>query len=113
LPPTTLMTGNTIQVTLDAVDLLAGVNGGLSSFGTLYNALRAEGCDSIERVRALQLNARAGRTGYPSGSTHRQIYVPQDVRFGLQILQPKLDDIADADDADEVALSNHEQCRTR
>jgi uncharacterized membrane protein YoaK (UPF0700 family) len=27
LPPTTLMMGNTIQVTLDAVDLLAGVNG--------------------------------------------------------------------------------------
>jgi uncharacterized membrane protein YoaK (UPF0700 family) len=27
LPPTTLMTGNTIQVTLDAVDLPAGVNG--------------------------------------------------------------------------------------
>src|ERR1700730_9816788 len=41
---------------------------------------------------ALQPNARAGRTDYPNGSTHRQIYVPQDVRFGLQILQPKLDD---------------------
>ena len=49
-------------------------------------------------------------SGMASGvSAHRYVGVPQHIRFGFQIFQPMLDDIADADDADELAVGNRGQ----
>src|SRR5215467_890077 len=42
-------------------------------------------------------------------SVSRYIRVPQDVRFNFQFFQPLLDDIADADDADEFAVGKDGQ----
>ena len=39
-------------------------------------------------------------------SAYRQVYVAQDICFSFQIFQPLLDDI---DDADELAVVNHQQ----
>src|ERR1700726_2030485 len=49
-------------------------------------------------------------SGMASGvSARRYVGVSQHVRFGFQILQPMLDDIADADDADELAVVDYRQ----
>src|SRR5580693_6462370 len=45
----------------------------------------------------------------PGLSARRYVCVPQDIRFGFQIFQPMLDDVADADDADELAIVSHRQ----
>jgi len=41
----------------------------------------------------------------PEPSARGVVNVPQDVRLKLQILQSMLDDIADADDADQLAVA--------
>ena len=45
----------------------------------------------------------------PSVSVSCQVCVPEHIRFGFQIFQPVPDDIADADDADELAVGNRGQ----
>jgi hypothetical protein len=52
---------------------------------------------SATRSLSLQISAR------------RHVCVPQDIRFGFQIFQPVLDDISDADDADQISVSGHGQ----
>ena len=42
-------------------------------------------------------------------SVRRYVCVPQDIRFSFQILQSMLYDITDADNADQLAVCNHEQ----
>jgi hypothetical protein len=39
----------------------------------------------------------------------RYVCVTQDIRFSFQIFQPMLNDIADANDANEFAVGNHGQ----
>jgi hypothetical protein len=39
----------------------------------------------------------------------RYLCIPHDIRFGFQIFQSMLDDVANADDADELAVDNNGQ----
>jgi hypothetical protein len=45
----------------------------------------------------------------PGLSARRHVCIAQDIRFGFQILQRVLDDIADADDADQISVGDHGQ----
>ena len=79
--------------------------------------LEGQACKAFTRVASLPHQATPRQKPLIRVGSYREQYrsvccytgVPQDIRFSFQIFQSILHDIADADDADELPVRNHNQ----